>query len=426
VDTDVRKSYGDGGSIYPANVEIEFDTMDYNLPNNTEYTVKLVGYMDYGDGGLETNERNVFEFPLTVDFQAPAITDVEYYYEYDKTLGKNRLYAKVGIYDNHYAMSTQVGYVTEEEMDGVITPVMKSFEQYMTPVYSQRNSVTYVTYELTDYLNEIKKNSKNSNSFVVTTYDYALNYASYEIGLPDNFVDFYFDGLEEGLTLSPNEVYSLDPLVYPESEWQELLDIRSSSSNVVRVVNNKLLAVAPGTANIKVSDSKSGKSLTFKVKVLGEEDEGYRRFDKPVADVFRLEGFNTIKAYYMLNSEDKLIGDTGDTRFFDGKFNLSMYPSESVSLNYELDAFFPNETKVEFQSSNDKIVTIDEKGVVTAVAEGFASVTIRVMQDGKSTYYSETVSVEVKDPFVTNGGASLSHYYGNGGVVVIPADLHLT
>jgi hypothetical protein len=191
-------------------------------------------------------------------------------------------------------------------------------------------------------------------------------------------------------------------------------------------VNNKLLAVAPGTANIKVSDSKSGKSLTFKVKVLGEEDEGYRRFDKPVADVFRLEGFNTIKAYYMLNSEDKLIGDTGDTRFFDGKFNLSMYPSESVSLNYELDAFFPNETKVEFQSSNDKIVTIDEKGVVTAVAEGFASVTIRVMQDGKSTYYSETVSVEVKDPFVTNGGASLSHYYGNGGVVVIPADLHLT
>ena len=35
VDTDVRKSYGDGGSIYPANIEIEFDTMDYNLMNNS-------------------------------------------------------------------------------------------------------------------------------------------------------------------------------------------------------------------------------------------------------------------------------------------------------------------------------------------------------------------------------------------------------
>ena len=31
VDTDVRKSYGDGGSIYPANVEVEFDTTEYNL-----------------------------------------------------------------------------------------------------------------------------------------------------------------------------------------------------------------------------------------------------------------------------------------------------------------------------------------------------------------------------------------------------------
>ena len=35
---DVRKSYGDGGSIYPANIEIEFDTQDYNLMNNSEYT----------------------------------------------------------------------------------------------------------------------------------------------------------------------------------------------------------------------------------------------------------------------------------------------------------------------------------------------------------------------------------------------------
>ena len=41
VDDDVRKSYGDGGSIYPANVEIEFDTMDYNLANNSKYTVTI-------------------------------------------------------------------------------------------------------------------------------------------------------------------------------------------------------------------------------------------------------------------------------------------------------------------------------------------------------------------------------------------------
>ncbi|MBQ8267790.1 MAG: S8 family serine peptidase, partial [Clostridia bacterium] len=207
-ETDIRKSYSDGGaSIYPSNVEIEFDTTEYNLENNSEYTVRLVGYVDYGDGGLETNDNNVFEFPLVADFEAPTVTDVEYRYEYDKTLKKNRLYADVMIYDNHYAMCSQIGYVTEEADDeGNVGPAMKTLEQYMTPVYSERNSTTKVTFELTDYIYDIKNNATTKNTFVINAYDYALNYATYELALPDDFTDFYFEGLEEGLTLSPNEV----------------------------------------------------------------------------------------------------------------------------------------------------------------------------------------------------------------------------
>lgn len=427
VDDDVRKSYSDGGaSIYPANVEIEFDTLDYNLMNNTTYTVTLVGYLDYGDGGLATNESNTFTFPLTVDFEAPTVTDVEFYYEYDNTLKKNRLYAKVGVYDNHYAMSAQLGYVAQTtDENGELTAEMKSFEQYMTPVYSEFNSETYLTFELTDYIYELKENAMNDSSFVITCYDYALNYATYEIGLPLEYVDFYFDGLEEGLTLSPNEVYTLEPLTYPDSAWSELLTYASSRPSVVRVVNNKLVAVAPGSAVVKAQDPSTNKSITFQVTVLDEEDDGYRRYDKPVADVFRVDGYQTTKAYYILNNEDKEIGDTGDVRFFEGYYNLSMYPSESVYLNYTLDAYFPNDTTVKFESSNESIVKVDEYGNVTAVAEGFASVTVQVMQDGKSTYYSESVSVEVKDPYITTG-SMLTHYYGNGGVVSIPSDLSLT
>ena len=426
VDTDVRKSYGDGGSIYPANIEIEFDTMDYNLANNSEYTVRLVGYLDYGDGGLETNEKNVYEFPLVIDFEAPTVTDVEFYTEYDKNEKKNRLYAKVAIYDNHYTMCSQLGYVgMGEDENGDEAAELKFFEQYMTPVYSQKDSTTYVTFELTDYIYEIKENSVNTNSFVVTCYDYALNYATYEIGLPDDYVDFYFDSLSEGLTLSPNEVYTLEPLVYPESSWAELLEYTSSRPSVVRVVNNKLVAASSGSATIKVRDPATNKSVTFKVTVLKEGDEGYVRYDKPVADVFKLNGYQTIKAFYMLSGEDKKIGDTGDTRFFEGIYELSMYPSETVCLNYELDAYFPSDTTVEFETSNENIVTVDAAGNVTAVAEGYASVTIKVMMDGRSTYYSESVSVEVKDPYVTSG-ASLTHYYGKGGVVTIPGNLRLT
>ena len=425
VDYDVRKSYGDGGSIYPANVDIDFDTTEYNLANNTEYTVRLVGYMDYGNGGLETNENNVFEFPLVIDFEAPTVTDVQYYYQYDKTMKKNRLYAKIGIYDNHFSMASQLGYINMGEDDeGNATPAMQVFSNYMTPVYSQRNSTTYVTYELTDHIYTIKDEAMNKNSFVLTVYDYALNMATFEIGLPDDYVDFYFDSLEEGLTLSPNEVYSLEPLVYPNTEWAELLEFSSSKSSVVRVVNNKLVATGSGVATVQVRDPATNKKLTFKVTVLQKGDDGYRRYDKPVADVFRVTGYTTMKAFYMVDSNEKKLGDTGAVRFFDGKYSLSMYPSESVALSYILDAYFPNDTTVTFESSNSNIVEISSSGVVTAKKEGFASVSVRVMMDGKSTYYSETITVEVKDPYVANGGI-LNHYYGNGGLVTIPSKLSL-
>ncbi len=426
-ENNVRKSYSDGGaSIYPANVKIEFDNSEYNLPNNSEYIVKLVGYLDYGDGGISKNEKNTYEFPFTVDFQAPTVTGVEYYYKYDKTLEKNRLYADVMIYDNHYTMSSQIGYVTSEaDETGALVPTMKTFEQFMTPVYSERNSTTRVTYELTDYLYDIKNNSLNENSFVITAYDYALNYATFEIGLPDNFSEFYFEGLEEGLTLSPNEVYTLSPVVYPYTEWAELLEYTSSKPSVARVVNNKLVAVSSGTAVIKAQDNATNTSVTFTVTVLDEDDEGYVRYDKSVADVFTLDGYTTNKAYYVIDNAERDIGETGNINFFEGIYSLSMYPSESVRLNYSLDAYYPKDTAVVFESSNENIVTIDANGNVVAVAEGFASVTIKVLMDDRSTYYSETVSVEVKDPYITTA-SMLTHYYGNGGLVTIPEKLSLT
>ncbi len=427
VDDLVRKSYGDGGSLYPANIEIEFDTMDYNLMNNSEYTVSLTGYMDYGeDGGIETNKKNTFSFPLYIDIEAPAVTDVQFRYEYDKNLKKNRLYADISIFDNHYTMSAQVGYVgqgTGEE--GEATPELFSFQQFMIPVYSQRNGTTVVTYELTDYVYQLKENAINKNTFAVTTYDYALNYATYEINLPDSYADFYFDGLEEGLTLSPNEVYSLEPLTYPDASWGELLEFSSSKPGVARIVNNKIVAAGSGKASIKVRDPETNKSITFPVTVLSQDDEGYRRYDKPVADVFKLEGYTTNKAYYQLDNKEKDIGDTGDRRHFTGSYSLEMFPSEAVTLNYQLDAYFPNDTKVVFESSNENIVTIDEYGKVTAKQEGFASVTVKVLMDDRSTYYSESVSVEVKDPYIVSGPV-LTHYFGLGGTVTLPERLHLT
>ena len=437
VDTDIRKSYGDGGSIYPANIEIEFDTMDYNMMNNSEYTVTLQGFVDYGDGGVETNERNIFTFPLVVDFEAPTVTDAQFYYTYDKTLEKNRLYVDLSIFDNHHAMAMQVGYVgMTTNAEGAAELEIKTFSQYMTPIYSVKNGTTVVTYELTDYIYDLKANAYNGaegrvtgDSFVVTCYDYALNYATFEIGLPNDYADFYMDGLSD-LTLSPNELYSMEPLVYPNDQWAELLQYRSSNTNVVNVVNNKLVAVAPGSATIQVRDPSTNKSVSFKVNVLSEGDEGYVRYDKPVADVFCLDGYYVNNAFFQVNSTERDIGSTGDTRHFDGMYMLSMYPSEQVTIQYTLDAYFPDATSVVFSSSNEKVVTVDPvTGKITAQDEGYASITVKIYLDDKATYYSESIAVDVKDPFVT-AGATLTGYFGKGtnnsGVVTIPNDLKIT
>ena len=425
VDTDVRKSYGDGGSIYPANVDIEFSAIEHELKNNTTYTVNVKAYTPYGDGGEKNNDSNEFSFPLTTDFEAPAVTDCEFYTEYDNSAKELRYYARLSVYDNHYAMALQPGYVgADAEGTGYM---LYSFEQYLTPVYSEFNSTSYVVYELTDYIDQIRKNATNRNTFTVACYDYALNTATYEIELPDEFLDLCF--AEEEIVISPNEVYDLSPLVYPESEWSTLLEYYCTvpaSGEVARVVNDKLVGVKPGKAVVIARDPETKKQTTVSVTVLGEEDEGYRRYDKPVLDVFTLNGYRVDKAYYFLSSTDRELGMTGDERKFASEsYALKMYPSEAVTLRYILDAYFPKDTEVVFESSNENIVKVDENGKIVAAAEGYASISVRVVMDGKSTYYAKTISIEVKDPYVTNGSI-LTNYYGNGGKVEIPASLSLT
>ncbi len=436
-DTGVRKSYSSGTSIYPANIDIEFSAIEQNLKNNTSYTVTVQTYLDYGDGGEANNLNNTFTFPLVTDFEAPSITDCEFYTEYDRSAKKTRLYAKIAVYDNHYSMALQVGYISSSNGESVF----RTFDKYLTPVYSTVNSTTYVTYELTDYIEEIKS-SYNKNCFAVTAYDYALNCATYDIALPDEYQDFYFtesdtvvktiDNTDINLQLSPNQVYTLSPVVYPNTEWSEFITYTSSNKSVARIVGNKVVAIEAGVTRISAQftlEDGTTKRASFYLQVLGSSDSGYRRYDKPVVDVFEVTGYYTNKAFYQISSDDKDIGDTGNEMKFANSYTLSMYPSESVTLKYKLISYFPENTTLVFESGNEKIVKIDEYGTITAFEEGMSSVSIKVLLDGKSTYYSQTITIEVKDPFITSG-PSLSHYFGagtgNGGVVRFPSNLAIT
>ncbi len=325
-------------------------------------------------------------------------------------------------------MSMQVGYVGENENGEYI---LNAFGAYMQPIYSEFNSTTYVVYELTDYINEIKTKANipgHEQTITIACYDYALNQATYEIPLPNTYEDVWFE--QESIMLSPNEVYTIDLATHPTEAWGSLLDLnvtKPQGKEIARVVNNKILAIESGTCYVRFKDPITGEVKQLQVTVLADGDEGYRRIDKPVVDEFRLTGYYTDKAFHYVNSGDRVLGSTGDERkFSENYYALEMFPSEAVTLRYVFDPYFPDDTKIVFESSNENLVTIDENGKITAVAEGYASVSVRVMMDGKSTYYSQNISIEIKDPFVTSG-PTLTNYFGagvgNSGSVTFPEEL---
>ena len=447
-ESNVLKTFSSGNSAVASSIDIDFHTLEHNLKNNTRYTVTITTYIDYGEFDKQANVRNTFTFPLFIDFQAPVVTDVEYRTEYDKTTEETKLFADLSVYDNHYAMALQAGQVVLAEPGEDYTFSMKTFGKYLTPVYSSFNSTTKVTIEMTDYVAQLKESAgikynadgsneilKNNNSFIVVCYDYALNSATYEIRLPDESVSMLFK--EEEIKLNPNETQKITDYldIFPGESWMQALDYSSSDPSVVDIVNQTLIAKKSGTATITVSGKDAlGQTVSASttVKVLSPEDEGYRSdYTIPEVNKFTITGYHVNKAYYSTTGAEREIGLTDYNYEFDGRYYLSMFPSESVTLQYSLDSYFPDKTGVTYTSGNEKIATVSKDGTIVALAKGTTIVTVQVTfkddpeSEAKPTIYTGSIAINVKDPFTTNGMYLMS-YKGLGGEVVIPADRGIT
>ena len=436
-----HKSYSSGNTVYASSIDVEFAALEHNLKNNTKYTVTVTAYIDYGAKEDQKNVRNTFEFPLYIDFQAPAVTNVTYRTEYDRTTKKTKLFADLDIYDNHYAMGVQIGQIKPAEENSDYTFMMSTFGKYITPVYSSYNSTSKVTIELTDYISELKKSAGlahdggnsveyNNNSFIAICYDYAMNSATYEIRLPDEILSLAFT--ENELRLNPNETKDISTIlnVFPAESWLQVLDFESSNDKIVDVVNQTIIAKKSGTATITaIGKDANGneKTATLSVKVLAEGEDGWNEkgYTIPEVNKFTLTGYTVNKAYYSVSSEEREIGLTDGTYDFDGDYNLSMFPSESVTLLHQLDSYFPDRADVTYSSMNSKIATVSPKGEIVALKEGKTIINVTVTFDKKPTLYSGRVSITVKDPFITNS-IYLMNYKGLGGTVEIPADRGVT
>ncbi len=432
-----RKSMHGGSTIYGSSMDIDFSALEKNLKNNTKYTVTVKTYIDYGDNAEQKNARNTFEFPLYIDFQAPTVTDVTFRTEYDKTTKKTKLFADFDIYDNHYAMAVQVGQIVAAEPGSRYTYAMNSFSKYLTPVYSSYNSTSKVSIEITDYVEDIKKSmgpkfdeegnytvETNNDSFVVTCYDYAFNSASYQIRLPDEILAMNFS--EEEISLDLNETLRVSEIlsVYPSESWIETLDFEIGDNDIASIVNGTIIAKKKGTTTLTAKGKNSdGKTVQAQCTIIVTgEDKGY---SIPTVNKFTVTGYETLKAYYNVSSDEREIGETGSKRAFGNEKTLSMFPSESVKLEYTLDSYFEGRTKVVFESGDPKVADITEDGRIIAYEKGETTVFATVYFDGEMTFYSDQINITVKDPFTTNS-IYLMNYRGLGGTVEIPADRGIT
>ncbi len=430
-ETNQRKSYNGGGSIYSSFVDVDFHVSDYDLKNNTKYLFRMQAFMDYP--GEQNNLRDTFEFEFTTDFQAPILTDVDFRVEYDRNTKQNKLYAHLYIYDNHFPMALSTGRVYyDAAQDGIY---IESFSRYPTPISASRaNTTSEVEIDLTNYVEKMK-GSYRPNTFVVELYDYAMNLGYYEVTIPSSVRALYFNEMfnedktvkseengEYGVYLSPNQTYVLEPQFYPSTEWRETLDYESSDESVVRVVDGKLYAVGAGTATVTASSSVD-ESVTAEltVKVYAEDEKGWQSYDDPAASYFRLTGYTTDYAFYFVSTDDRDIGITGSRTLFSANasmYGVSMFPSEKITLQYDLAAYRPEKTKVVYFSNDERIVRVDANGQITAVSEGISSVSARVVivrEDGTEggTLYEQVVYVTVKNPYERNG-PYLFRYTGGG------------
>ena len=456
-ETNIRKTYGSGSSFYNSTVDIGFSIPEHDLKNNTKYMVRLEGYLDYGTKDSQNNKRNVFEFPFVTDFQAPAVTGVEFYTELDRSdpsAPKTRTYARISVYDNHYAAGAFLGYMKLAGPDSDYLLDMPGFGNYPVAISaSSANTTTDIILELTDHMKEIAT-AAHPNTFTVQLFDYALNISTFEIKVPDNVSSVEFTGDMvttddngiQTITLSPNQKYILDPTVYPTTEWASALEytIAEGGENVAKIVGNRLIGIAKGNTTLLVTrkfnnsetdleDLGSTQIAAVKVVVLGPGDEGYKPLDSAGISSFRLTSYKTDNAFYMLRSEDRSIGETGDETLFpanisNDSYYLSMYPSEKVTLTYEL-LSFESGVEVVFRSNNARIATVNEEGQIEALREGGTSIEVSVKLNG-TTLISAYVTINVKDPYERNG-PFLTGYRGIGqivdgvpnGVVDIGADL---
>ncbi len=440
---DQHKAYFNGAPM-PSYDMIDVSAFELGLQNNTKYNFSMQAELDYGDGGLANNLNNKFEFSFYVDYEAPVIKDAEFYTKYNKSEKEYKYYVDVYVYDNHYAQSIRPFTIINGEL--------VSLTDYVIPIYNKgtKGEINKVTVEITEYMDLLQYgvvegesgDFKMSNGLGFLVDDYALNQSysfvtlpgtnSNEIKFKDEYVASpsnigvyqYAKKISIGDTLDLTKMITTgDPTIDSneeiQSEYFAKLDWQSNNENVVKVKHGQLEAVGAGSATITcTSMNTDGYAYTISLKI-DVRDRTVETEDLKLKDI-KFTYFDTIKAFAD-GPEISEIGKSGDRVFFTDKHYISCYPSEQVKIGFELDPWNLKNYELEWASTNEKVASVTEDGVITAHKEGNATITLKVRVNGKLSTLMASTRVVVKNEFIIEG-TTLTAYKGNGGEVVIPDD----
>ena len=454
IDYNALKSFSQGGSPLPYYDYLKLDSAKVGLVNNRQYELKMVGSLDYGDGGAANNRRNSYSFDFTFDNEAPVIREVNYRKEYDSVDKKDRYYIDIVIYDNHYAMSVAPIAFTSSSTYKFIT------ENPIPVVDATKGGDTKVSFEVTDMLDDILNDALIPNAFAFSVDDYALNSNIYICQLPGTRGDFKFTRTGEKdsselliLPATEGEVvdlvqylYTADETVGENREYAEYLDHltwTSSNEDIVEVRQGIIKVKKPGRATVTVTEKWEGKQavilINAKASSEGEavaaalEEAGVKSAASEKLQSLKFSRYKTLFAFSRA-AQTSDIGSTGDINYVNAGSGISMYPGEKIQLFEQMKPWYVSDRyELVYSTTNSSKVTVDKDGVVTAIAEGTSTIRLRARDkySSKENDYSPinaAVVVTVKSPFVIEN-RTLVAYKGFGetvdgreGVVKIPDD----
>lgn len=403
-----RKSYAGGGANVGSPIYLGINPYEWDWNNNTEYEFTMTGKIDWKDGKAN---NDTFKFNFTVDYEAPTITDYrvryESYVENKKT--KYDIYLDVDVYDNQYSMALMPAYIEDR--------TIYSITQYPIPIHSEKNSVTTVSFNITDYYEEYFKTGK----LFLYPVDYAMNHSLYRVGYAeatdypdrvkfetDNKLSFVTTGKAGSgddayeydvykITLAPNEVYKLNQITTPADTVAYKLTWTSSDDNSVIAYEDEIFALAEAR-QVLLELSANGRILAqVKVSVSGEAKA------EPILQTFSFKP--------VVNGDRYVQAVNG---------SLKLRNSTQLQLEVETDPWYYQGLELTWSTSNADVVSVDQNGVITTHKQGRAFITATAKHN---PLLAPSIDVTVISDFNVRS-YTLYNYYG-GEVCEIPEELNV-